>query len=150
MRLLVRVEDRGRSHLVLADEGHGTEESWLSVSMTEEQALAVAALLTGVQLNVVEADVEPHPDKTTVAPDTVNESVLVNESSAIRGLPPSVLIQRLEDRAELLGVVCDATPQILEDDPHRPVEAGDRVVVAFRRAQREGALASLVDGGTEP
>lgn len=150
MRLLVVVEDRGRRHLILADEGHGTEESWLSVPMTEEQSLAVAALLTGARLNVVETAVEPDRDSLAAAPDTLIESVLVTESSAIRGLPPSALIQRLEGQAELLGVVCDETPQILEDDPHRPLQAGDRVVVAARRAQREGVLASLGDGGTGP
>jgi K+/H+ antiporter YhaU regulatory subunit KhtT len=145
MRLLVLVEDRGRRHLILADERHGTEESWLSVPMTEEQSLAVAALLTGARLNVTERDVGHAADTLSTAPDTLIESVLVTESSAIRGLPPSALIQRLEGQAELLGVVCDETPQILEDDPNRPLQVGDRVVVAARRQQRDDALASLDD-----
>lgn len=143
MRLLVLVEDRGRRHLILADERQGGEESWLSVQMTQEQSLAVAALLAGAQLTLVQRDIEPAADALSAAPDTLVESVLVTESSAIRGLPSAVVAQRLGDQAELLGVVCDQTPQILEDDPRRPLQAGDRVVVAARRTHRDAVLAAL-------
>lgn len=143
MRLLVLVEDRGRRHLILADEGQGTEESWLSVPMTEEQSLAVAALLTGAQLTLVHRGSDDGLDRRESAPDTLIESVLVTASSPIRGLPPSALTARLEGQAELLGVVCDDTPQILEDDPNRPLQAGDRVVLAARRTHRAEVLATL-------
>jgi len=147
MRLLVLVEDRGRRHLVLADE-HGNEESWLSVPMTEEQSLAVAALLTGAQVNVVYRDSDGDAGRLVSLPDTLVESVLVTESSAIRGLPPSVVTDRLAGQAELLGVVCDETPQILEDDPNRPLQVGDRVVLAARRTHRADVLAALNDAAT--
>lgn len=144
MRLLVLVEDRGRRHLILADEHQQDEESWLSVPMTEEQSLAVAALLTGAQVNLVPRDSE-HLDRLASAPDTLIESVLVTETSAICGLPPAALTERLHGQAELLGVVCDETPQILEDDPTRPLRAGDRVVIAARRQHRADTLAALGD-----
>lgn len=143
MRLLVLVEDGGRRHLILADERQGAEESWLSVQMTQEQSLAVAALLAGAQVTLVQRDVETPVNAMAATPDTLVESVLVTESSAIRGLPPAVLEQRLGGHAELLGVVCDETPQILEDDPDRPLQAGDRVVLAARRAHRDAVLADL-------
>jgi K+/H+ antiporter YhaU regulatory subunit KhtT len=148
MRLLVLLEDRGRRHLILADE-HASEESWLSVPMTEQQSLAVAALLTGAQLNVVHRESDKDPDRLAARADTLIESVLVTESSAIRGLPPSVLTERLAGQAELLGVVCDETPQILEDDPNRPLQVGDRVVIAARRNHRADALAALDDSQTD-
>jgi K+/H+ antiporter YhaU regulatory subunit KhtT len=148
MRLLVLVEDRGRRHVILADE-HGSEESWLSVTMNEEQSLTVAALLTGAQLNLVHQDGERDLNTLTPTPDTLIESVLVTETSAIRGLPPTALTDRLAGHAELLGVVCDETPQILENDPNRPLQVGDRVVLAARRALRADMLAALNDTHTE-
>jgi K+/H+ antiporter YhaU regulatory subunit KhtT len=148
MRLLVLVEDRGRRHVILADE-HGSEESWLSVTMDEEQALAVAALLTGARLNLVHHEGARDLDSLGPTPDTLIESVLVTESSAIRGLPPTAITDRLEGHAELLGVVCDETPQILENDPNRPLQVGDRVVLAARRALRAAMLAALDDAQPE-
>lgn len=148
MRLLVLVEDRGRRHLILADEQQG-EESWLSVPMTAEQSLAVAALLAGAQVTLVERDVEPGAERFTSLPHTVVESVLVTESAAIRGLPASALAERLGGQAELLGVVCDETPQILEGDPSRPLQVGDRVVVAARRAHRAEVVAALEQGARD-
>jgi K+/H+ antiporter YhaU regulatory subunit KhtT len=140
MTLLVVVEDGGRRHLVLAREGE--DEPWLSVPLTQEQSLAVAALLSGARLSMVHREAEP-PVGGGREPGTLVDSVLVTEGSAIRGVPAAVVAERLGPHAELLGVVCDQTPQILEGDPNRPLQTGDRVVVASRRTHRDEVRATL-------
>lgn len=141
MTLLVVVEDTGRRHIVLA--GEADEDPWSSVPMTESQALAVASLLTGARLHLSAHGGEAQRPSIDDLPATLVESVLVTQRSAIQGLPPSVLAERLGSHAEVLGVVCDETPQILEGDPARPLQVGDRVVVAARRAHRDEVLAAL-------
>jgi K+/H+ antiporter YhaU regulatory subunit KhtT len=140
-RLFVVVEDGGRRHLVLSREG--SDEPWLSVPLQEQQAFAVAALLTGTRLTMVEREVmsthEPHGETA----ETLIESVTLHDHSRMVGVPISVLSQQLRPHAEILGVVSDATPQILEDDPERPLQAGDHVVVAARHAHRAAVLAAL-------
>jgi hypothetical protein len=37
----------------------------------------------------------------------------------------------------VLGVICDATPQLVETDERRGVQAGDKLVVAARRGRLE-------------
>ena len=140
-RMFVVVEDGGRRHLVLSREG--SDEPWLSVPLQEQQAFAVAALLTGTRLTMVEREVEPTRDPHGETAETLIESVTLRNSSPIVGVPVSVLSEQLRPHAEILGVVSDETPQILEDDPGRPLQVGDHVVVAARSARRAAVLAAL-------
>jgi TrkA domain protein len=137
--LFVVVEERGRRHLLLARDGD--DEPWVSVPLNEAQSLAVASLLSGARYSVAEQD----PAEALDRPRTVVESVLVTDRSSILGMLPGTLQERLAPHGQLLGVVSDETPQILEGDPDRPIQAGDRVVLAARATHHQQVLSTMED-----
>jgi len=135
--LFVVVEDSGRRHLLLAREGD--DEPMVTVPLNEAQSLAVASLLSGTRFSTVTGE----PAQALGPPKTLVDSLLVTRESAMLGLLPGDIVERLSPFAELLGVVCDETPQILEGDPNRPLQIGDRVVVAARENHRAQVRAAL-------
>ncbi|OMQ15545.1 hypothetical protein A7K94_0208660 [Modestobacter sp. VKM Ac-2676] len=74
--------------------------------------------------------VEPRLDEplTTVRLSAEHAAVL---------LAPQRVTGRFRFDACLLGVICDATPQLVETDEQRGVQGGDKLVVAARRSQLE-------------
>lgn len=140
-RLLLVVEDRGPRHIMLVDPR--IEDQLTSARISEAQATAFAALLTGARFNVRTAgareeayDVVPDTEKVLV------ELVDVHESSPVRGLPPDQAADVLGTGVALLGVISDETPDVVETDPTRRLRDGDRLVVAAR----PGSLARLRQG----
>jgi TrkA domain protein len=135
--LFVVVEERGRRHLLLSRKDEA--EPWASVPLSEAQSLAVASLLSGANFTLVPGEAGDLHDR----PSTVVESVEVTQRSAIAGELPGTVSERITPYAELLGVVSDETPQILEGDPDRRIEPGDRVIIAALTSHREQVLAAL-------
>ncbi|MBK6762505.1 MAG: hypothetical protein IPG68_04160 [Micrococcales bacterium] len=135
--LFVLVEDSGRRHLLLVRDGD--DEPMVTVPLNEAQSLAVASLLSGARFSTVTRE----PAEALGPPQTLVDSVLVTRESAILGLLPGDVADRLSPFAEVLGVVCDETPQILEGDPNRPLQVGDRVVVAARESHRAQVRSAL-------
>ncbi len=135
--LFVLVEDGGRRHLLLVRDGD--DEPMVTVPLNEAQSLAVASLLSGARFSTVTRE----PAEALGPPQTLVDSVLVTRESAILGLLPGDVADRLSPFAEVLGVVCDETPQILEGDPNRPLQVGDRVVVAARESHRAQVRSAL-------
>lgn len=142
VRLVVVVEDRGLRHLMITRPGR--DDAVASVSLRSDQALTVAALLTGARFAVHE-DTPAAPDvvPTTGADGVVIESVAVGPRSPVVGITAADLRDRWRTEAELLAVICEQTPEIVEDDPLRDIRPGDRLVVAVRRSLAEQLLAPL-------
>ena len=135
--LFVVVEERGRRHLLLSRNDEA--EPWASVPLSEAQSLAVASLLSGANFTLVPGEAGGPKGR----PTTVVESVEVTDRSAIAGLLPKTVSERIAPYGELLGVVSDETPQILEGDPDRRITPGDRVIIAARTSHRKHVFAAL-------
>ena len=150
-RLVVVVEDGGRRHLMVMRSGD--TDPLVSVALTGEQALAVAALVSGARFGVAEEGVGvpagggapkgAGEEGGGAQGEVVVESLVVQPSSRAVGLPAEDLDRRLGPDATLLAVISDQTPEIVEEERGRPTRPGDRVVVAVRRSRLDEALALL-------
>jgi hypothetical protein len=127
------VKDRGHTHLVPADPR--LDEPLTTVRLPAEDASVLAALLTGARftLEIPEAAPATTPD----ADEVVVETVTIASGSPSLGLPPDDVIRLMGSEAVLLGVICDATPQLVETDERRRVQVGDKLVLAARRGRLE-------------
>lgn len=146
VRLVVVVEDGGPRHLMITRAGQ--DDALVSVSLTSDQALALATLLTGARFTVTEARQATRPVGWPAARHGVAiESVVVEADSPAVGVPASEVRHWLGPEAELLGVLSEETPEILEAEPQRPCHAGDRLVLAVRRSHAARVLAVLRESG---
>jgi TrkA domain protein len=136
-RLVVVVEDGGRRHLMVMRPGD--TDPLVSVALTGEQSLAVAALVSGARFGVAEEGVGV-PVGGAPEGEVVVESLVVQPSSGAVGVPAEELDRRLGPDATLLAVISDETPEIVEEERERPTRPGDRVVVAVRRSRLDEAL----------
>ena len=133
-QVVVVAEDSGAVHLVLVDPR--LDEPLTTVRLASEHAAVLAALLTGARFTL-EA---PEDTRTTTGSDpgeVVVETVRIADGSPAVGLAPQQVTGRFGSEARLLGVICDATPQLVETDERRGVQVGDKLVVAARRSQLE-------------
>ena len=111
----------------------GADEPRRSVHLTREQAVAVGSLLLGAWFSAG-GDSDGALDVSTV--------VLGPSSPAIGIIPAEITLPGGSDGA-VVAVARDDTPQLLEDDRHRPCELGDRLVVAARRDRLDAILEHL-------
>lgn len=130
-QVVVVLEDRGPTHLVLVDPR--LDEPLTTVRLPAEHASVLAALLTGARFTLETA--EAVPTTTQDEAEVVVETVTIASGSPALGLAPDDIVRRLGPDAALLGVICDATPQLVENDEGRSVQAGDKLVVAARRSR---------------
>jgi TrkA domain protein len=104
--------------------GPGEDEPQLRVRLGEAHALTLAAMLSGVRF-VFESDPSDAP-----AGGVHVETVTVGAGSPAVGH----LVDDLElpdpEGAQVLAVIRDDTPELVEDDATRPCQPGDRLVVA--------------------
>jgi hypothetical protein len=136
---VVVVEDRGPRHLILVDPR--TEEQLVAVRLSAEHASVLAALLTGARFTVETPETAPEttPDPTEVVVDTVK---IAGGSPAI-GMTPDDVVRQMGPDAVLLGVICDATPQLVETEEGRGVQVDDKLVVAVRRGRLESVRGAV-------
>lgn len=133
--LIVVVQRGGGRQIVIGRPG--ADEPTAAVTLTHDQAMAVAALLTGARF-AIEAD-RAHRAGGDVAVETVT---LSERSPAVGRLMRDVpLLAGAE--ATILAVIRDDTPQLVEDEDAQPCRAGDRVVVAARRDRLEAVVGDL-------
>ncbi|SFE80701.1 hypothetical protein [Blastococcus tunisiensis] len=133
-QVVVVAEDSGSAHLVLVDPR--LDEPLTTVRLSAEHAAVLAALLTGAQFTlevVQDARTAAHADPREV----VVETVRIPDGSPAVGLAPQQVTGRLGSDACLLGVICDATPELIETDERRRVQVGDKLVLAARRSELE-------------
>lgn len=139
-RLVVVVEDGGRRHLMITHTG--ADDALVGVALREDQALALATLLAGARFTVVEG-VAPSSGWTTAGQGVAIESVRVSVGAPVVGVSAAELREHLAPDAGLLGVICEETPELVEDEPARPIAVGDRLVVAVRRSRAVEILSAL-------
>lgn len=111
----------------------GDDEPTISVEMTGVESTTVAALLSGIRFVVEQDDAVP-----------VNAANL--RTVALPAGAPAVgrRLDQLEvpdpEHARVIAVIRDDTPELIEDDPDRPCQAGDRLVLVGR----PGSMSALV------
>lgn len=133
-QVLVVAEDRGATHLVLVDPD--LDEPLTTVRLAPQHAAVLAALMIRARFTIEAAGPAATPQASGAdAGEVVVETVTVGATSPVIGLARRDLPQRLGPDATLLGVICDATPEIVETDGGRPFQVGDRLVVAARRGR---------------
>jgi TrkA domain protein len=136
--LVVVVQDRGRRELGVVS--GGAEEPDVAVSLTQAQAVALAALLTGARFSI-----DTIGDDRIDAGEVAIETVTLGPSSPAVGRPMAE-IRFVGDRdAAVLAVIRDDTPELIEHEEGRRCQPGDRVVIAARR-DRISAVAEQLAG----
>jgi K+/H+ antiporter YhaU regulatory subunit KhtT len=132
-QLMIVVEDRGPRHLVIVD--RSLDAALTTVRLSETDAGVVAALLAGVRFHLEVPEGEPSgsaPEETVVWVLTVERG-----SPAVNRRPAEAL-RALGLDVTLLDVISERALEPSEVvDTDRPVEVGDKLVVAGRRAQLE-------------
>lgn len=124
LAVIVR-KDRGREIDIGSDHA---DEPDAAASLTQEQAVAIASILTGARFSIDTSD-DRHVDAEEVNVQTVT---LTKRSPAIGRTAAEIPL--LDDSAaSVLAVIRDETPDLVEDTAKQPCQTGDRVVVAARR-----------------
>jgi len=134
--LVIVVQGNGRREVSLF--GRGRDHPEAVASLTQEQAVAVAAILTGARFSVETGDVE-----RTSTSEVGVETVTLHERSPAVGYLTGDLPGLGEGDATVLAVIRDENPALVEDDTTRPLRAGDRIVVAARRDRLDGIADQL-------
>jgi len=107
----------------------GEDEPVAVVRLDENQALTLSTLIAGLRI-----EVEATAPREAVQVDTVvigagspaAGRTLTELEASHAGQPPDPA------DARVIAVIRDDTPELLEDDPHRPCQPGDRLVLAGR------------------
>jgi K+/H+ antiporter YhaU regulatory subunit KhtT len=130
-QLMIVVEDRGPRHLVIVDPL--LDASLITMRLSETDAGVVAALLAGVRFHL-----EIPEDERGRAPEEAVVWVLtVGRDSPAVSRHPKEAVRALGLDVTLLDVISERVLQPGEADMDRPVEVGDKLVVAGRRSQLE-------------
>ena len=131
---LVVVARRDGSRDIAVSE-KGADATRRSVHLGREQAVAVGSLLLGARFS----DAGGKRDECALDVSTV---VLGESSPAVGRIPAEIPLPTGSDAA-VVAVARDDTPQLLEDDRHRPCEPGDRLVIVARRDRMDEVLEHL-------
>ena len=132
---LVVVARRDGSRDVAVRE-NGADEARRSVHLDREQAVAIGSLLLGALFS----DGGETSDKCALDVSTL---LIGNHSPAVGKIPADIRLPTGTDAA-VVAVARDDTPQLLEDDRHRPCEPGDRLVIVARRDRLDEVIDYLV------
>jgi K+/H+ antiporter YhaU regulatory subunit KhtT len=124
-RTLVVVVQRDGGRQVGVRHGEADEVTVL-LDLDHDQAMAVAALLTGARFSI-----ESEPGAR--AQDVAVETATLSERSPAIGRRVHEVPLVADADAAILAIIRDDTPQLVEDEATEPCRPGDRVVVAARR-----------------
>jgi len=131
-RLFVVVQRSGERELGIMRAGADEPEAVVSLT---NQAVALSALLSGARLSVDKAEGD-QAEANVVAVHTVT----LGPSSPAVGLRMREIPLPADDDTAILAVIRDTTAELIEDESTAPIQPGDRLVLAARRAN----LAELV------
>jgi K+/H+ antiporter YhaU regulatory subunit KhtT len=135
-RLTVVVQDRGHRELGIVS--GGADEPDVVVSLTQEQAVALAALLTGARFSIDTTEDDPID-----AGEVGIETVTLGPSSPAVGRPMKEVRLVGDPEAAVLAVIRDDTPELIEHEEGRRCQPGDRVVIAARRDRLPAVIEQL-------
>ena len=141
-RLSVIVSRTGLRELSISDDD--ADDPTAVVSLSQAQALAVAALLSGARFSL-EPDAHPAAPKwVTMDQDVVTVStVTLTDSSPAIGHSLSEIELPPGSNAAVLAIIRDETPELVEDPARVPCWPGDRLVVAARTTWSDRVTAML-------
>jgi len=125
-KLTVVVQHEGRREVGLVS--RLAEEPDVVVSLSQEQAVALAAILSGARFSI-----DSTGDDQIDADEVVVETVTLGPGSPVLGRPAKDVRLSGDAEAAVLAVIRDDTPELVEDEAARPCQPGDRVVIAARR-----------------
>lgn len=122
----------GRREVSLTLPGH--DDAALTMDLGDVEATTLAALLSGVRFVV-----EGPPDHAPVGGANLR-TLTIGAGSPVIGLKLADVKVPAPDHARVIAVIRDDTPDLVEDDPQRPCQPGDRLVLVGR----PGAMHELV------
>lgn len=131
---LIVVARRDGSRDIAVSE-RGADEPRRSVHLGRQEAVAVGSLLLGARFS-------DGGDGSEGSALDVTSVVLGPLSPANGRIPAEIPLPGGSDAA-VVAVARDDTPQLLEDDRHRPCQPGDRLVIAARRDLLEAVVRHL-------
>lgn len=130
LTIVARPGGQGRQ-LMITRPGH--DDPVAAVDMTDVESTTVAALLSGIRF-VVEQD-----DAVPVNAANLRTIALPAGAAAV-GRRLDELDVPEPDQARVIAVIRDDTSDLIEDDPERPCQPGDRLVLVGR----PGSMTTLV------
>ena len=142
--LIVVVQDGGRRQLGIVS--GGSEAPDVVMSLTQAQAVALAALLTGARFSIdTTGDDRVGGDDRVDAGEVAIETVTLGPSSPAVGRSMGEIRLVGDPDAAVLAVIRDDTPELIDNEAGRRCQPGDRVVIAARR-DRIGAVVEQLAG----
>lgn len=139
--------DGGRTFSIIVEAGGqrqitvsnpGADVPAFAATLSQDQAAAVAAILTGARFSIDTSD-----DDTVAADEVSVETVTLGPRSPALGnrVPDIPLLEGCD--AAVLAVIRDDTPELVEGESSEPVRVGDRIVVAARRDRLPAVVQAL-------
>ena len=110
------------------------EEPAVTIDMTGVESTTVAALLSGIRFVV-------HEDEAAPVNAANLRTVALPAGARAVGYRLDELDVPDPDQARVIAVIRDDTPDLIEDDPNRPCQPGDRLVLVGR----PGSMTKLVE-----
>ncbi|HVL07361.1 MAG TPA: TrkA C-terminal domain-containing protein [Acidimicrobiales bacterium] len=127
-RLFVVVQGDGRRAVGIAEPGSDRPE--VTVSLSQDQAVAAAAILTGARFSI-----DTSEDDRIPGDEVAVETIILGEASPAVGRVAREVADSAGPDVAILAVIRDETPDVIEDALTEPIRPGDRIVVAARREQ---------------
>lgn len=137
-RLFVVVQRDGRRAVGIVDPG--TDEPDTAASLSEDQAVAAAAILTGARFSI-----DTSEDDRIPGDEVAVETITLGERSPAVGRVARDVAHSAGPDVTVLAVIRDETPDLglVEDALTEPIRPGDRIVVAARREQVDTLVSRL-------
>ena len=116
----------------------GRDEAEVSVHFTAAESTTLAALLSGIRFVIAEPEEAQPADAANLRTVTLHAG-----SPAIgRRLHDLDVPEHID--AQVIAVIRDDTDDLIETDPDRPCEAGDRLVVVGRPGSMSAMVRALI------
>ncbi|MBK9179792.1 MAG: hypothetical protein IPM45_09525 [Acidimicrobiales bacterium] len=124
-RTMFVITDRsGTRHVGLV--GQNDAPAW-QITLEPDRAVMLAALLLGARFTL-----DTRGEDRVAADEVVVDTITLTDCSPVIGAAAADIRLPGED-ASVLAVICDTTPELIEDRAHR-CRPGDRAVIAARAA----------------